>query len=75
MQTTAELFEDTFKHSIVILWDETKQKWKAECIMLNIRFEADTYKELIIGVISKIHAQDEYFFEASEKTKSKIPKL
>ncbi len=74
MQSTAELFEDTFKHSIVILWNEEKKKWKAECIILNIRHEADTYKELVMGVMSKILVQDEYFFAASEHIKSQIPK-
>ncbi len=62
-------FIETFKHSIVIVWDEGKQKWIAECSILNILLEADSYKKLLADVIRKILLQDDYAFNFAEEHK------
>lgn len=40
-------FEKILHHSIIVTWDGVKQKWQAECIALNLKAEAESYKLLI----------------------------
>ena len=65
-------FIETFKHSIVIVWDEGKQKWIAECSILNILLEADSYKNLLADVVQKIFLLDDFAFTFAEAQRPKL---
>ncbi|MBP8005354.1 MAG: hypothetical protein KAZ18_00400 [Acinetobacter sp.] len=65
-------FIELFKHSIVINWNHEKQMWMAECLVLNIRAEASSYKALLADVLKKILLQEDYAFNFAEEHKPKI---
>lgn len=65
-------FNETLKHSILIIWSEEKQKWAAECPMLNLRLEASSYKNLLADVVKKIVLQDDNAYTFAEEHKTKL---
>lgn len=65
-------FMELFKHSIVISWNQEKQIWMAECPILNIRVEANSYKVLLADVVKKILLQEDYAFNFAEEHKPKL---
>ncbi|WP_151790009.1 hypothetical protein [Acinetobacter junii] len=65
-------FMETFKHSILIGWNEEKQKWIAECSILNFQLEADSYKHIMADIMQKIFLQDDFAFTYAEAHKPKL---
>lgn len=61
-------FEKILHHSIVVTWDGVKQKWLAECIALNLKAEAESYKLLIDELTQALsHAADDLMNQAESK--------
>lgn len=67
-------FHETFKHSILIVWSDEKQKWTAECSILNIHLEATQYRELLADVVKQILLQDDQTFQTAEQHKPNLEK-
>ncbi len=65
-------FHETFKHSILIVWSEEKQKWTAECPVLNIQLEAEQYRNLLAEIMKETLLQDDQVFQIAEQYKSSL---
>ncbi len=65
-------FMEPFKHSILIGWNEEKQKWQAECPILNFQLDADSYKNLLADVVQKIFLLDDFAFTFAEAQRPKL---
>lgn len=76
MKTTGQAIASTLQYSFLILWSDNKQKWEAECIVLKIRLQADTYKEALEELVRAIlnHNCSESLFDAIEKHKEDYSK-
>lgn len=47
MKTSKQFVDEVLQHSFLIVWNDEKQKWRVDCSLLKIRFDADTYKEAL----------------------------
>lgn len=61
-----------FNHSILILWNETKGKWVAECLALNLQVEGETYMLLSQNLIKALSACEENLLMRADETKHSI---
>lgn len=59
------------QHSFLINWNDDKQKWVVECILLKVNIEADTYRDAIDKLTLKLlkHQFSSDFFNLIEKNR------
>lgn len=72
MMSFETVFTETFKHSFLISWDDGKQKWIAQCSILNIDLESNQYKELLAELVKEILLQNDQAFRFAEQHKTKL---
>lgn len=72
MMSFETVFTETFKHSILITWNEGKQSWIAQCPILNIDIESDEYKTILAELFKEILLRDDQIFQIAEQHKSSL---
>lgn len=61
-----------FSHTILITWNEQQQKWQAECLVLDLKIEADSYVNLIRDLIKSLSTCDEALLMQAEQHKPSV---